>query len=303
MFNILTMVFLLVLLGALATLAVSWWRRRYLKPFALETSHLTVGPWTWRYHRSGRGPAMILIHGIGANLYCWQRLVPLLIGRFQLIAIDLPGFGGSSKSPHEHYGLDEQCQRLLDFMDALGIQEAHIVGNSMGGNIALWLARTSPERVLSVTVIAPAANPRLMPIKISRLAWASGPLSLVLSRPAIRWAHRRTVSRKELVDGTRVEETLKTYARNPKAVRSFLRASEAIRDPRLPHELSKIKDPVLLLWGERDLLVSKSTIDGLERALRKAFRHVHKTGGHHLQEDEPEWVAEKIVEFISQNQD
>lgn len=296
----------LIALAALVFVALvfaGWWYRRGLKPFELEVTTKSVGPWTWRYHSSGRGPALVLIHGIGANLYCWRWLIPHLNTRFRVLAIDLPGFGGSSKPKSETYGLDEQCDRIFAFLDALAIDQAFVVGNSMGGNIALWLARSRPERIRGVTVIAPATSPKLIPLNLNRLAWASAPLSLLLSRPALRWAHRRTVSRKERVDLARVEESYRTYVRRPEAVRSFLRATEAIRDPRLPAALKEVKDPVLLLWGARDRLVSKKTIDDLEAALGATSRHVHETGGHHLQEDEPEWVAQHIVEFFSRIQD
>src|SRR6478609_6537136 len=113
---------LIMLIAALIIVAaavafVSWRARRGLKPFALTTETVQVGEWTWRYHTSGRGPNLILIHGIGANLYCWSHLIPLLTPHYKVWAIDLPGFGASSKSTHEHYGLDDQVERLEQFMN------------------------------------------------------------------------------------------------------------------------------------------------------------------------------------------
>lgn len=279
-------------------LFAAWWARRSLKPFELEATTTKLGDWTWRYHSSGRGPNLILLHGIGANLYCWRWLIPLLAPDFRIWALDLPGFGGSSKPKAAAYGLDEQITRVLDFMDRMKIQQSYIIGNSMGGNIALWLAHEHPRRILGVGVIAPATSPKLIPLNLSKWVWMAGPMSLFMNRTAIRWAHRRTVSKRELIDGTRVEETFKTYVRQPDAIRSFMRATEAIRDPRLPRGLKGIKQKVLLLWGSNDLLVSKKVISDLESALPEAESHIHEGGGHHLQEDDPDWVARKIVEFF-----
>lgn len=293
----------IILILFILTLAVAlfagWWTRRRLKPFELTTDSAQVGDWLIRYHQSGRGPHLLLLHGIGANLYCWRWLIPLLAENFKVTALDLPGFGGSSKPKSASYGLDDQCERLEEFLDKMNIRQTYVVGNSMGGNIALWLARTFPSRVLGVGVIAPATSPRLVPFNLQKWLWLSGAASLVLTRTAIRWAHRRTVSRKDRVDQVRIEETFRTYGRQPDAVRSFMRATEAIRDPRLPHDLKHIQTKVLLLWGSHDRLVSKKVIAELESALQASDSHVHEGGGHHLQEDEPEWVHQKIVEFFT----
>lgn len=290
---------LTLLVGVVARLL---WRRK-LRPFELTTSTVDAGGWTFRYHESGRGPHLLLLHGIGANLYCWRWLIPLLAQDYRVWALDLPGFGGSSKPKTARYGLDDQCARLLDFMAAKKIERAYVIGNSMGGNIALWLAHTRPEKILGVGVIAPATSPKLVPFDLSRLSWLSGPASVLLTRTAIRWAHRRTVTRKEKVDPMRIEETFRTYGRRPEAVRSFLRATQAIRDPRLPGDLRGLKSKVLLLWGSSDLLVSKKVINELESALPEAESYFHEGGGHHLQEDEPEWTHRKIVEFFAKKHD
>jgi pimeloyl-ACP methyl ester carboxylesterase len=119
----------------------------------------------------------------------------------------------------------------------------------------------------------------------------------------MRWAHRRTVTQKNRVDAARVEETYLTYGRNHEAVRSFLAATESIRDPRLGQRLSQLEQKVLILWGSEDRLVPRKVINALETALRASESHVHIGGGHHLQEDEPVWVAEKIDSFFSDKQD
>ena len=126
----------------------------------------------------------------------------------------------------------------------------------------------------------------------------ASPVARLLNRSMMDWAHARTVSKRELVDAARIEETFLTYGRNPEAVRSFILATETIRDPRLFSALEKIVTPVLILWGSRDRLVSRGIIDALEAALPKAESEVHIGGGHHLQEDEPEWVDEKLTSFF-----
>lgn len=263
-----------------------------------KTQMLKVGDWEIRFHQSGQGPHLLLLHGIGANLYCWRELVPLLNQTFTVTAIDLPGFGRSSKLPGVGYGLDEQAERLGGILDALGVQRTYIVGNSMGANIGLWFAYKHSERVTRLGLIAPATSPGLMPLPLDRLAWLSGPASLLLSRPAMAWAHGRTVSNRTLVGHDRVEETFFTYGRRPDAVRSFLLAVSAIRDARLLPSLKNFSTPTLILWGSKDRLVNRKVIESLKAALPKAYTDIHIGGGHHLQEDEPAWVAGRLTEFF-----
>lgn len=288
--------FLLLAIGGIAL----WiWRRQYpsLPLFGLPTETVTVDKFELRYHRSGRGPFLVLLHGIGADLQCWRRVVPLLNADFTVIALDLPGFGQSSKVRNERYGLDDQAQRLIAFFDALGIRSAFVVGNSMGGNLALWLAILREERVKGVAVIAPPS--RVLPLSLRHWTWVARPASYLVARPALRWLHERTVSRRELVSRERIEETWKTYGRNPDAIASFLLATETLSDPRLARRLGEIEQPVLVLWGSRDKLVTRKMIDSLNAVLPQAETIVHLGGGHHLQEDEPEWVADKIREFFT----
>jgi pimeloyl-ACP methyl ester carboxylesterase len=274
-----------------------------IQPDVFSTELIDVGRWTWRTHVSGEGPPLVLLHGLGANLYCWRSLAAILRSNYTVIIPDLPGFGGSSMHDDAGYGLDEQVDRLVSLLDRLKVDRALVVGNSMGGNIALWLALRHPGRVRAVASIAPAASPRLVPFDLNYVDWVAHPLSYLATSSAIEWMHGRTVSRRDLIDAERIQETLSTYGRKHGAIRSLLRATEAIRDPRLPDALAEITPPVMILWGSRDRLVSRAVIDRLETLLPHARSNVHIGGGHHLQEDEPAWTAEKLTSFFDEVQD
>ena len=287
----------LALIGGFLYLHTRALREGY-EPHPLPLDWADADGWRIRYHRSGYGPPLVLLHGIGANLYCWRTLIPKLTTRFTVIALDLPGFGQSSMPDDAQYGLDEQVQRLRAFLTGLGINQSYLVGNSMGGNLALWYALEHPAEVRGLAVIAPATSPGLIPVQAKRLLWAAKPAALLNNRLLMTWAHRRTVSKPHLVDRVRVEETFKTYGRNHAAIRTFLLATESIRDSRLGARLKELKTPLLILWGARDRLVPRRVIDALESAVAGHESYRHETGGHHLQEDEPEWVAEKIDTFF-----
>lgn len=293
----------LLLVLAVAAFGVVLYRRLNKRPLTtpfkdIRVQFVEAAGWTFRYEQRGRGPHLLLLHGLGANLYCWRHLQPYLTKFFTVTSVDLPGFGQSSNFPNVSYGLDEQVARLNSFLDQLKIESTFVVGNSMGGNIALWLARTSPKRIRGCAVIAPATSRSLLKLPLERLTWLSSPASFLISRRAMKWAHRRTVSRKDLVDQDRVEETFRTYGLNRRAIETFMRATNTIRDSRLPKELKGLKIPILILWGSKDLLVNRGVIDDLEAALTKSESHIHLGGGHHLQEDEPEWTADRLISFF-----
>ncbi len=279
---------------------LAWHIRKTLpreKGFGLNTQMLRVGNFDLCYHVSGRGPFLLLLHGIGADLQCWRYLVPHLNKHFTVVALDLPGFGRSSKITEEGYGLDEQTKRISCFLEALSIQQTFVAGSSMGGNLALWLALRNAQKIQALVLIAPPT--KILPISIKHWVWVARPLSYFVGRSTLRWLHRITVSNRDLISHERVEETLKIYSRQPEAISSLIQATETLSDTRLVYRLNEIEHPVLILWGARDRLVSSRLIERLKVALPRAKSAVHSSGGHHLQEDEPQWVADKIRTFFT----
>ncbi len=297
--------FFALLAGTLIFLLWLFWglKRKSLEAEALTTKTLQIDAGEVRYHRSGSGPHVLLLHGIGASLSCWRHLVPLLNSDFTVTAVDLIGFGQSSKPIDVDYTLDFQVKCLTQISEKLKIEKAIVVGNSMGGNIGLWLALKHPEFVARLVLIAPATSPKLVPLKLDRHLWLAYPASAFVNRAFVNWAYRRTLGQAERLSAAHVDETFGIYKRQPHSIRSFLRATAAIRDPRLLIEVHNLKVPVLTLWGEFDRLVPWSVIELLAKRIPSMKVYVHSSGGHHLQEDFPEWVSEKIQNFVLEKLD
>lgn len=249
------------------------------------------------YQIAGRGRPVLLIHGLGASLHCWYELTPLLSKQYQVIALDLPGFGRSSKHTHWNYGLDHQAERIEKFLDQLGVKTCAVIGNSMGGNLSLWLARRNPERFTDIVAIAPAANPKLVPWFANKVGFLSRPASWMFAKKIAEWMHRSTLALPNRLSEQHVLQTLNVYRKNPAAVRTFLAATAAIKDPRILTETYDSR--ILLLWGAKDRLVHRWAIDELLPRLPNAKLVVHPKGGHQLQEDDPEWVYNQVRKFLS----
>lgn len=105
---------------------------------------------------TGAGPALLLIHGMGSASTAWKPLIPHLASEFTVVTVDLPGHG---KTPYaKGQGMDPHSLALyaLHEMSELGFENFHVAGNSLGGWVALETAATAPQRIISVTGLAPA---------------------------------------------------------------------------------------------------------------------------------------------------
>src|SRR5215212_7781989 len=92
------------------------------------------------YHEAGSGAPVILIHGSGPGVSAWANwrlALPYLAERLRVFAYDQVGFGYTELRDDQRYGLDRWVKHLLDFMQAVGVERAHLVGNSMGASVAL----------------------------------------------------------------------------------------------------------------------------------------------------------------------
>jgi pimeloyl-ACP methyl ester carboxylesterase len=125
----------------------------------MNTHQMTVTaqstPISTTYLTAGEGPPLLLIHGLGDSSRSWEELISYLSQNYTVYAPDLPGFGTSEKPPIE-YSPELFTAFIEAFLDALGLERVAIVGNSLGGLIALRLAFAQPERVAALGLIASA---------------------------------------------------------------------------------------------------------------------------------------------------
>ena len=108
------------------------------------------------YFKGGKGPDMVLVHGFGANKENWLALAPRLMRYYTVWIPDLIGFGESDRPSNARFGVAEQADRVVRWLDAVGVKNFHVMGNSMGGYMAGALAANYPARVLSACLLNPA---------------------------------------------------------------------------------------------------------------------------------------------------
>jgi pimeloyl-ACP methyl ester carboxylesterase len=261
-------------------------------------------------YRAGEGEPLVLIHGFTATWRCWLPVLAELVPRFEVIAPTLHGHDGGTALPaHEKpYSIARAADFLEEHLDALGVGSAHLVGNSMGGALALELAKRGRAR--SVVGISPAGGLRhgdaaaaQQVIKVfTRMqkitSRSLGLLPKVMARPGLRRiALRDVMTRGHQVPAAEAIALARSSVRCEivEDVYAVLRAGDASL-----HDLATIDVPVLITWGDKDRILPidvhsprlREEIPGLE------FR-VTPGVGHTPMWDDPGLFATAIGDFAA----
>jgi pimeloyl-ACP methyl ester carboxylesterase len=256
-----------------------------------------------RYFVGGAGPAVLLIHGLGGAALNWTELAPLLARRRTVVVPDLPGHGQSQ--PLEHIrDLDALADHVAAVSETEGALPAAVVGNSMGGLVALRLAIRRPDAVHALVLAAAAGI-----VSATRRAEVALAFTNAV-KPGKRVAGLRHIAARRPA----VARAIFSYwgaddpaSLSPAAVLGFLEgpahateiasaARALVRDD--PRELlADVRCPALVVWGARDRLVPLD--DGFEyaRRLRAPLRTI-AGAGHLLVGERPEECAEIIETFL-----
>lgn len=217
---------------------------------------------------SGQGTeTVICLHGLGSNKSSFFATISTLTPEHTVHAIDLPGFGSSSKPARARYDAPYFARAVLGYMEAVGIERAHLVGNSMGGRVALEVALAEPERVATLSLLAPALAFRrrreLAPlVKLMRPELAAIPHPLRAA--TVRAQFWSLFARPERLDpaaaDVAADEFCRVYKSRSARVAFFAAARNLYLDP--PHgerglwtRLADLRPPALFVWGDRDRLV------------------------------------------------
>lgn len=257
---------------------------------------------------AGQGEPVVCIHGLGATKASFLTTIAEVSGERKVIALDLPGFGDSEKPLGAAYDAPYFAGAVVGLLDELGIEKAHLVGNSMGGRVSIEIGLLYPERVRSMVLLAPA----LAWLRDRRWRWLlRAPLpKLGLIQPAPRVITEPLV--RGLVPGGRkgwtaagVDEFLRSFLTPRGRVAFYESARNIYLDE--PHgeeglwtRMESMTPPSLFVWGRQDTLVPIGFRKHVERVLPEA-EHLELDCGHVPQMEEPERTHEKMRDFLSRH--
>ena len=234
-----------------------------------------VGEWSIAYEVAGEGEPVVLVHGLSGSTRWWSRNVPAIAERHRIYLVDLPGFG-TMRSLRRRFVLAETATWLSEWMEAAGLERAHLVGHSMGGYVSVRLAASRPELVRRLVLIAPAGVPaersmigHLVPLLLA-VRYATPAFIPVLVRDALRMG----------------PSTLLRTARDLLA--------EDIRG-----DLRNVEAPTLLVWGENDPLIPPAVGDLLREEIPNSRLLLLRRAGHVPMFDQPKEFDAALLAFLA----
>lgn len=259
-------------------------------------------------YRAGEGEQVVLLHGFTATWHCWRPVLPDLVARYDVIAPTLAGHDGGPEFTAD-FNLEAVTDSLEQHLDEIGVETAHIVGNSMGGTLAIQLAKRG--RAKSVVALSPGAGwqpggpesrrvGRFFRRQLAITRASSSRLELVMGRPRARQLALRDVMR---------HGQLVHPADAVQMARSSLQCT--VSDPVIQQLLGdgiefgafeSVEAPVLLAWAEHDRILPKETCSWrLRREIPGAEYRVLPGVGHVPMWDDPHLVVDTIVDWVSQH--
>ena len=284
-------------------------RRALESPLAREGSDFaSIDGRMVRYRITGDGPPVLLLHGIGRSLEDWDEQHELLSTHHRVISIDMPGFAYSERSEGVAT-LATLASVVPPLLDSLGIVEGlPVIGNSLGGAVAMTLAVEHPEVVSSLVLVDSAGFGTEVTIALRLIAVT--PLGTALTRPNPKNSMRAVESifyDRSLATPERVDRSY-TLALRPGHVQTLLDLARELGTFRgvrpqwrksLLEALRTLALPTLVMWGDHDHVLPFPHLDAAIAALPGAESHVFTRTGHMPQIEQPEEFAAVVEEFLS----
>lgn len=265
----------------------------------VESKEVSVLGFKLHYLEAGKGAPVVLLHGLGGDGSRWGPNIEPLAKDFHVFALDQIGFGQSDK-PLANYHTGMLSEFLVDFLKAVNIPKASLVGNSMGAGVALYTAVHAPQ-VVDRIVLADGGGYRA-----TAGAAPAAPTAEALRRRQIQNSVTREETReffrilfhdKSLVTDRMVDEQLAMRLRSAFTITKIQEAGE--RGALTEQEVRSVKAPTLIVWGKYDELANPAGADRLERAISGSHKVIIDNCGHMPQLEKADEFNRLVRDFLA----
>jgi pimeloyl-ACP methyl ester carboxylesterase len=259
---------------------------------------------------AGRGPALLLVHGICDSSRTWQDLIPVLAEDHTVIAPDLLGHGASDK-PRADYSVAAYANAMRDLLSVLDVDRVTVIGHSFGGGVAMQFAYQFPERCERLVLVSTGGISREVHPLLRALSGPAGELLL----PLVRLTSARVGLRAALKLSERLETDVGRDARDfarvfdvlpdREAMRAFLRTLRAVVDPRgqvvtmLDRCYLAAGIPTMLVWGSRDPVIPFAHARLARAAMPGSRLETLEGAGHFPHHTDPRWFLDVLRDFLA----
>lgn len=242
--------------------------------------------------------AIVMLHGAAADKTSWTRFAKHLGSKFPLVIPDLPGHGKSIADINLDYSINAQAERFKEFLATLGIKRVHLIGNSMGGTIAIHLASTSPNLVASLVLID-AAGVEASPSWLRQHAAHTGINPMIELRDAsdYRAMMRIGMEAPPYIPGIILSALARVFVKRKAINQKIVKDIE--RDLDQTGSLSKIVAPSLIIWGATDKVEHVDNAELLHQRLTNSRKIVMEGVGHVPMVEAPKQVAAACSSFFA----
>jgi pimeloyl-ACP methyl ester carboxylesterase len=273
-----------------------------------EEQNINVGGLPVRYLTAGGGPPLVLLHALGESALGWRWALPTLVRTHRVYAVDLPGFGYSGK-PSADYSPAFFVRFVGSYLDALGLEQAALVGNSLGGLIALRLALSEPARVAALGLIDSAGLGREVSYALRlptlpgygevALAWGKTPLGAAQRawlRVPLLFARPERAPGEWITEQTWIAQLPGFMEATMAALRAHvdLGGQREVLVDQLPH----LEMPTLVIWGKRDRVFPYSQGQKAVSLLQQGFLELIPDCGHLPHVEQPDRFAAILNQFL-----
>lgn len=260
---------------------------------AMQSASLPQGDTTYVYQ--GEGDAVILVHGLGADMSRWHANLDGLAEDHRIIALDLYGFGASAR-----LDTDYRAQIFVDQIEqlrmTLGLRRVSLVGNSMGGWVSLLYAEQYPENVHKLVLVAPAFYYGVPDhVTADQLTVGASPQTVDAMQVYLRRVYANPPTDLRTVEALLVEHTEKNTGN---AIPSMAKSIKDGLDTLTSDRISQIDAPTLIIQGDADGIVSVTASQALTQDMSNARLVIYEGIGHWPQEEARRLFNSDVSEFL-----
>lgn len=278
-------------------------------PYEVKRQKLSSGAEV-AYIDEGQGnPPLILVHGLGSYIPAWKRNIEGLRKDFRLIALDLPGYGKSSKGPWSG-SLEFYAETVMELADSLGIDQFVMGGHSMGGQVTLVSALTYPDRVQKLILAAPAGFEEFHDGEKEWFRSVATPSLTLFVKP-------KQIQENVYVNFYDFPQEAEFMIEDRIAMRSaedfegyaymVAQSIKAMVDRPVYDYLAEIKQPTLIFFGEHDRLIPNRFLTGGDtetianqghEKMPNSTLYMVPEAGHFIHFEQPDFFNQKVREFL-----
>ena len=246
---------------------------------------------------------LILLHGMSSSLNTWDSVVFYLANHRRVISLDLPGFGLTGPSPENMYNFDYYNKFIDSFTRRLQLTKFTLVGNSMGGSIAWNYALFNPAVVDKLVLIDAVGYPKRgergsLGFKIASTPVINNILLFATPKALVRKSLETIYFDQSRVTDAQVERFHDMAIREGNRAAALLIFKGSFGTSQFKGKIKEIKTPTLVLWGDKDNLISVENAYQFNQDIKGSKLEVYPNVGHVPMEEVPERVAKSILDFI-----